>query len=467
MKQIKELKKNFINKRRLESINIKHLQTQKKRALIKSSLDIQIKDYANVNTNNKPAGHIVFSDPEEPDFNYEYKKLDIKNKNLQLFQNDETDTNNKSNIYNGFNIKPQFEGKKGEKLLKLSLSIGNDKRFVLGEKFASSDSEEEELGDTSHDDKDDLKSELETYNKTLNSLLSEEPSSHHTNNVKTKINKFSNSSISRSGFQLIQRYDPNNPDHCTKYDIKINPISNNKGNAIEDSKLKNKSKHILDNNVTKVEKDAKCSFEVLKDFKTAFTQDNEDHSKSLKGKDVKAMVFKFFQDENDNLDKLLINNKKINFESISTEKISDIDTECGRFNLDYLEDIVDNEFREILKEEGKNDPTFLTQFLSFDYSRGNQNFSAEPELSTIAKEHIQSDQSSSTGQNFFIDPSIFEDPNSTLMLAVSNFCQKDKSFKDPQVWESRRKELSRLFRTKRKRFLRHTKPQFYSRRRKN
>ncbi|XP_029814229.1 nucleolar protein 8 [Manacus vitellinus] len=43
-----------------------------------------------------------------------------------------------------FKIKPQFEGKAGEKLLKLQSRFGTDERFRMDARFLESDSEEEE-----------------------------------------------------------------------------------------------------------------------------------------------------------------------------------------------------------------------------------------------------------------------------------------------------------------------------------
>uniref|UniRef100_A0A8B9VHB0 Nucleolar protein 8 n=1 Tax=Anas zonorhyncha TaxID=75864 RepID=A0A8B9VHB0_9AVES len=70
-----------------------------------------------------------------------------------------------------FKIKPQFEGKAGEKLLNLQSRFGTDERFRMDARFLESDSEEEETNTLKTDEDDELAAEKKRNLQILGSLL--------------------------------------------------------------------------------------------------------------------------------------------------------------------------------------------------------------------------------------------------------------------------------------------------------
>uniref|UniRef100_A0A8C0EKG4 Nucleolar protein 8 n=1 Tax=Bubo bubo TaxID=30461 RepID=A0A8C0EKG4_BUBBB len=70
-----------------------------------------------------------------------------------------------------FKIKPQFEGKAGEKLLKLQSRFGTDERFRMDARFLESDSEEEETNILKAGEEEELAAEKKKNLQILGSLL--------------------------------------------------------------------------------------------------------------------------------------------------------------------------------------------------------------------------------------------------------------------------------------------------------
>uniref|UniRef100_A0A8D0FLN5 Nucleolar protein 8 n=1 Tax=Strix occidentalis caurina TaxID=311401 RepID=A0A8D0FLN5_STROC len=70
-----------------------------------------------------------------------------------------------------FKIKPQFEGKAGEKLLKLQSRFGTDERFRMDARFLESDSEEEETNILKVGEEEELAAEKKKNLQILGSLL--------------------------------------------------------------------------------------------------------------------------------------------------------------------------------------------------------------------------------------------------------------------------------------------------------
>uniref|UniRef100_A0A8C3JBZ6 Nucleolar protein 8 n=1 Tax=Calidris pygmaea TaxID=425635 RepID=A0A8C3JBZ6_9CHAR len=70
-----------------------------------------------------------------------------------------------------FKIKPQFEGKAGEKLLKLQSRFGTDERFRMDARFLESDEEEEEANILKADEEEELAAEKKKNLQILGSLL--------------------------------------------------------------------------------------------------------------------------------------------------------------------------------------------------------------------------------------------------------------------------------------------------------
>ncbi|XP_030357781.1 nucleolar protein 8 isoform X2 [Strigops habroptila] len=105
-----------------------------------------------------------------------------------------------------FKIKPQFEGKAGEKLLKLQSRLGMDERFRMDERFLESDSEEEETNILKADEEEELAAEKKKNLEILGSLL----------NINLEHPVLTKKATSAKKFKDINalRYDPTRQDHA-------------------------------------------------------------------------------------------------------------------------------------------------------------------------------------------------------------------------------------------------------------
>uniref|UniRef100_A0A8C5UBD1 Nucleolar protein 8 n=1 Tax=Malurus cyaneus samueli TaxID=2593467 RepID=A0A8C5UBD1_9PASS len=101
-----------------------------------------------------------------------------------------------------FKIKPQFEGKAGEKLLKLQSRFGADERFRMDARFLESDSEEEgETDSVKADEEEELAAEKKKNLQILGSILNinlEQPKPNKTG-MSVKKFKYESSPISKEG----------------------------------------------------------------------------------------------------------------------------------------------------------------------------------------------------------------------------------------------------------------------------
>lgn len=127
-------RKHEAEKKRLESMKKKRQEFKEKKMIIKSGLTGVDK------VQNKK---LIFSDAED-EMPRQIKTHTITNKGHQnhtvLFEDDEADD---SNDELNFEIKKQFEGKKGQKVLDLQSRYKSDKRFTLDERFIDDDEDEE------------------------------------------------------------------------------------------------------------------------------------------------------------------------------------------------------------------------------------------------------------------------------------------------------------------------------------
>ena len=71
-----------------------------------------------------------------------------------------------------FDIKPQFHGKKGEKLMSMQSKIGSDDRFQLDERFES-DSDSHDSSDSEDSETKELNSERQSLYNTMDSVLAD------------------------------------------------------------------------------------------------------------------------------------------------------------------------------------------------------------------------------------------------------------------------------------------------------
>ncbi|NXP63472.1 NOL8 protein, partial [Chloropsis cyanopogon] len=200
------------NQRRLAALEERHRERELQKKLIQGALS---------NLDRQPAGqhkHIIFdSDVEDEAEVDEMLKKDASLANRhgedksaskpsgRLFESSEDEQEDTDD--ERFKIKPQFEGKAGEKLLQLQSRFGTDERFRMDARFLESDSEEEaETNSLKADEEEELAAEKKKNLQILGSLL----------NINLEQPKPNKTAISVKKFKDINalRYDPTREDHA-------------------------------------------------------------------------------------------------------------------------------------------------------------------------------------------------------------------------------------------------------------
>ncbi|NWQ66013.1 NOL8 protein, partial [Neopipo cinnamomea] len=220
------------NQRRLAALEERHRERELQKKLIQGALS---------NLDSQAAGkhkHIIFdSDVEDEAEVGETLKKDASLGNMhgedksapkpsgKLFDSSEDEQDEMDD--ERFKIKPQFEGKAGEKLLRLQSRFGTDERFRMDARFLESDSEEEaETKSLKADKEEELAAEKKKNLQILGSLL----------NINLEQPKPNKTSTSAKKFKDINalRYDPTREDHA---------VFERKPSAAEkESKVKRKKK---------------------------------------------------------------------------------------------------------------------------------------------------------------------------------------------------------------------------------
>ncbi|NWI48336.1 NOL8 protein, partial [Picathartes gymnocephalus] len=218
------------NQRRLAALEERHRERELQKKLIQGALS---------NLDKQPAGkhkHIIFnSDVEDEAEGGEMLKKDASLGNMhgevtpkpsgRLFDSSEDEQEDTDD--ERFKIKPQFEGKAGEKLLQLQSCFGTDERFRMDARFLESDSEEEaETNSLKADEEEELAEEKKKNLQILGSLLNISLEQSKPNKTATSVKKFKDINA--------LRYDPTREDHA---------VFERKPNATEqESKAKRKKK---------------------------------------------------------------------------------------------------------------------------------------------------------------------------------------------------------------------------------
>ncbi|KAI6077343.1 Nucleolar protein 8 isoform X2 [Aix galericulata] len=151
-----------------------------------------------------------------------------------------------------FKIKPQFEGKAGEKLLNLQSRFGTDERFRMDARFLESDSEEEETNTLKADEEDELAAEKKRNLQILGSLLNIDLEHAKPTKMATNAKKFKDINA--------LRYDPTRQDHA---------VFERKPNTEEkESKAKRKKKREESEKLPEVSKE--IYYDIAVDLKELF-----------------------------------------------------------------------------------------------------------------------------------------------------------------------------------------------------
>ncbi|XP_077886723.1 nucleolar protein 8 isoform X1 [Ictidomys tridecemlineatus] len=218
------------NQRRLAALEARQKAKEVKKKLVHDAL-------ANLDgrPEDKPT-HIIFgsdSEDETEETNTqeqshpgeELVKESVGKASGQLFGSSDDEELDSEDDIDRFKIKPQFEGKAGQKLLDLQSHFGNDDRFRLDSRFLESDSEEEqeEVNEKKTAEEEELAAEKKKALNVAQSVL------HISLN-----NPTSKGSVATKKFKDIIRYDPTRHDHAT-YERK-------KDDKPKESKAKRKKK---------------------------------------------------------------------------------------------------------------------------------------------------------------------------------------------------------------------------------
>ncbi|NXL73155.1 NOL8 protein, partial [Leptocoma aspasia] len=198
------------NQRRLAALEERHRERELQKKLIQGALS---------NLDRQPAGqhkHIIFdSDVEDEAEVDEMLKKDASlgrghgevtlKPSGRLFESSEDEQEDTDD--ERFKIKPQFEGKAGEKLLQLQSRFGTDERFRMDARFLESDSEEEaETNSLKADEEEELAAEKKKNLQILGSLLNINLEQAKPNKAATSVKKFKDINA--------LRYDPTREDHA-------------------------------------------------------------------------------------------------------------------------------------------------------------------------------------------------------------------------------------------------------------
>ncbi|NXY74218.1 NOL8 protein, partial [Glareola pratincola] len=253
-----EKKELLDNQRRLAALEERRKERELQKKLIQgalSNLDSQSADkHKHIIFNSDVESEAEVDDPLKKDTSLgnRHEKGESASKALgRLFESSEDEQDDTDD--ERFKIKPQFEGKAGERLLNLQSRFGTDERFRMDARFLESDSEEEaETNILKADEEEELAAEKKKNLQILGSLL----------NINLEHPKSTKPATSTKKFKDINalRYDPTRQDHA---------VFERKTNATEkESKAQRKKKREEREKVPEVSKET--YYEIAVDLKELF-----------------------------------------------------------------------------------------------------------------------------------------------------------------------------------------------------
>ncbi|VCX40348.1 unnamed protein product [Gulo gulo] len=192
------------NQKRLAALDAKQKAKEVRKKLVHNAL-ADLDGHAE----DKPT-HIIFgSDSETEEQSHpgeEPMKESVNRASGRLFDSSEDEESGSEDDSHRFRIKPQFEGRAGQKLLDLQSHFGTDDRFRMDSRFLESDSEEEqeEVNDEKTVEEEELAAEKLKALDVMQSVL-------HT----TVSNSAHKGSLPAKKFRDIVHYDPTRHDHAT------------------------------------------------------------------------------------------------------------------------------------------------------------------------------------------------------------------------------------------------------------
>ncbi|NXC45344.1 NOL8 protein, partial [Penelope pileata] len=262
------------NQRRLAALEEREKERQFQKKLIQGALS---------NLDRQPASkrkHIIFNSDVESEAEgdemlkrdeslEDVHETDCAPESRRLFESSEDEQDDTDD--ERFKIKPQFEGKAGEKLLNLQTRFGTDERFRMDARFLESDSEEEEeeTNTLKADEEEELAAEKKKNLQILGNLL----------NIDLEHSKPTKTATNAKKFKDINalRYDPTRQDHAV-----FEKKPNTKEKTIEkESKAQRKKKREEREKLPEVSEEIYCDIAV--DLKESF---GSSKSKSEKKEEI-------------------------------------------------------------------------------------------------------------------------------------------------------------------------------------
>ncbi|XP_035193270.1 nucleolar protein 8 isoform X2 [Oxyura jamaicensis] len=313
-----------------------------------------------------------------------------------------------------FKIKPQFEGKAGEKLLNLQSRFGTDERFRMDARFLESDSEEEETNTLKADEEDELAAEKKKNLQILGSLLNIDL--EHTKPTKNKM------ATNAKKFKDINalRYDPTRQDHA---------VFERKPNATEkESKAKRKKKRKESEKLPEVSKE--IYYNIAVDLKQLFG--------SSKSKPEKREEIPWDKDDAE---------ESTPHDNLGPDVGSNTAQNCGGFTFSFFGDVDQSNVKEEpyvletikpVKVSWQEDPRFQDSSSEDD---------DEPEAteSERDKEMFSSLPQAVSARLFF-----FSKDDERLKEGPKLFCRSINLSEEKDSWEDRRRLLLEECRKKHK-----------------
>ncbi|XP_053845609.1 nucleolar protein 8 [Vidua macroura] len=405
------------NQRRLAALEERHRERELQKKLIQGALS---------NLDRQPAGqhkHIIFdSDVEDEAEVDEMLKKDASLGNghgedksapkpsSRLFESSEDEQEDMDD--ERFKIKPQFEGKAGEKLLQLQSRFGTDERFRMDARFLESDSEEEaQTNSLKTDEEEELAAEKKKNLQILGSLLNINMEQPKPNKTATSVKKFKDINA--------LRYDPTREDHA---------VFERKQSATEkESKAKRKKK---EENETLPQVSEEIYYDIAADLKDLFG--------SLKNKPEKTVEIPWDKEDvqdsapDDHLGPLPENNTAQEPSAFKFSFFGDTE-ELGIKEEPYILGTI-----KPVKVTWQEDPRFQDSS-----SEGDD----EPEMSEIEKdrEMFLSLPRSESARVFF-----FSKDDERLREGPKLFCRSAELSEEKESWEDRRRLLLEECRKKHK-----------------
>ncbi|XP_058701236.1 nucleolar protein 8 [Poecile atricapillus] len=396
------------NQRRLAALEERHRERELQKKLIQGALS---------NLDREPAGkhkHIIFnSDVEDEAEVDEMLKKDASLGNMhgeeksapkpsgRLFDSSEDEQEDTDD--ERFKIKPQFEGKAGEKLLELQSRFGTDERFRMDARFLESDSEEEaETNSLKADEEEELAAEKKKNLEILGSLLNINLEQPKPNKTATSVKKFKDINA--------LRYDPTREDHAV---FERKPSATKK-----ESKAKRKKK---EESETQPQVSEKIYYDIAADLKDLFG--------SSKSKPEKTMEIPW--DKEDVQD------------SASDDRLvplpeNDRTQEPSAFKFSFFADTEELGIKEEPYILGTIKPIKVTWQEDPHFQDSSSEGDDEPETSEVEKDHERflSLPRTESARVFF-----FSKDDERLREGPKLFCRSVELNEEKEGWEDRRRLL--------------------------